>query len=133
VERFVVHAHLDTVWRRSGLDDSQRNAAIARSSALVALTSAPSTWAASLVALALGVPVVARDVGALRTLLGNAAIVLPAEVGAAFIATAVERLIGDDELCTHLALRGRARADAVADWSWRVPMLLRLLHRELVS
>jgi glycosyltransferase involved in cell wall biosynthesis len=132
VERLVVSTHLDTVWRTPPLTDERRNLVISRSSVLVALGESPSSWLAARAALALGTPVVLRDVAALALLAGDAAVVLPADIGPRHLAAAIERVVSDRPLAEALAARGRARVSETPVLDV-MPAVLRAVHRDLVA
>jgi glycosyltransferase involved in cell wall biosynthesis len=66
-------------------------------------------------AFACGVPVIASDSGEIPHVVGNAGVIVPeGDVDRWF--DAIGTLIGDAELRTVLAHRGRERAVAVFDW-----------------
>jgi hypothetical protein len=127
VERFIVATHLDTVWRTSPLTEAERNTLVARSSVLIALSPAPSVWLATRVAMALGTPVITRDVGALALLVGDAGVVLPKDSGARHFAVAIERILTDEFLRRTLERRASSRSSETAGLD-AVPTILRALH-----
>nr|WP_249419959.1 glycosyltransferase [Rhabdothermincola salaria] len=66
---------------------------------------------AVLEALAMGVPVIARDSGGLADTVGAGGMVLPADTGAVELAEAVSEVHADRRLAQELGAHGRRRAD----------------------
>jgi len=67
-------------------------------------------------AMACGTPLVATEAGALREVVGDAAVLIPpADAGA--LASALDRVLDDPELAAHLGDAGRERALARFSWA----------------
>lgn len=106
--------HQDRVVRLGWVPAAERDALLAGATAFVYPSRYEGFGLPPLEAMAAGVPVVATDAGALPEVLGDAALLVPVGDTEA-LATAVERVVTDDELRRHLVAAGGRR---VARFSW---------------
>jgi glycosyltransferase involved in cell wall biosynthesis len=82
-------------------------------------------------AMSVGLPVLVTASGAVREVVGDAALVVPVGDDDA-LAEGLVRIVDDDELRAELSRRGPARA-ARYDWSSTVEGLVALYHKALGS
>lgn len=119
--------HRRRIVRLGWVDDEQR-LALVRGASVVAYASRYEGFGlVPLEALAVGTPVVASAVGALPEVLGDGGLLVAAgDVDA--LASALERVLTDDDLTVDLLARGAARVDAYG-WDRTVDGLVDLYRR----
>lgn len=92
--------------------DRQLLAFMNRSSALVITSDHEGFCLPAVEAMALGVPVICRDTGALNETVGDGALLLPAHAGPTLIAAAMQLVHDDPDVRRELVCAGRRRAQA---------------------
>ena len=103
-----------TIDVRGYVSDNERRALYAAASALVLPSHDEGFGLPVLEAMAVGVPVLASDRGALPEVTAGAALLLPPDDAEAW-SSALERVLADQTLADALSARGRTRATA---YSW---------------
>jgi len=112
----ALHQHVDglnlrTVWMTGEVDNSQL-ASFYRGADVLVLPSEHEGFGVPLVeAFHFGLPVIARDFGAVAETCGGAALLLPATSRAADLCEAVHRVLSDSLLRQHLISLGYQRAE----------------------
>ncbi len=94
------------------LTDAQLSAVYRRADLFVTASVHEGLCIPALEAMAAGVPIVARDAGALADTVGDAGLVLPPDAGPELFTEAVCELLDDDSLRSRLAYQGRQRLKA---------------------
>lgn len=110
VVRHSESLRLDTARVTGGVSDAQLAALYRRADVLLIPSEHEGFGVPLIEAMAHGVPVVTRDFAALAETAGDAALVLPASAGAPELATALARVLSDNDLADELRDRGRRRA-----------------------
>jgi glycosyltransferase involved in cell wall biosynthesis len=111
LNRYVQETNLDTVWITGELSDAQLAAFFRRADVLVTASEHEGFCVPIIEAFHFDLPVVARGYGAIPATAGDAAVVLPPDMGARHLAEALRRVLDDDALRTHLIDRGRVRRE----------------------
>ena len=113
LNRYVQSLNLPTVWLAGEINDSQLAACYRRADALVVPSEHEGFGVPLIEAFHFGVPVVARDFGAMRETTRGAALLLDRTAGAPELCEAVARVLRDRTLGDELRARGRAVAAAI--------------------
>src|SRR5690606_37389199 len=113
---------------RIGMVDEHARAALLRGAVALAYPSVYEGFGLPpLEAMTVGVPVVATASGAVREVVGDAALLVPVDDEDA-LAAALVRIVDDDELRAELVARGTVRSGAY-DWSKTAEGLVALYER----
>ncbi|HEX7097564.1 MAG TPA: glycosyltransferase family 1 protein [Acidimicrobiales bacterium] len=130
-ETLAACRHRDRVTRIGMVDEDRRAALLRDAHALVYPSLYEGFGLPPLEAMSVGVPVLATDIGAVREVAADAALLVPTGDDTA-LAEALVRIVEDDALRTDLAHRGRLRA-ASYDWSKTAAGLVALYERAHVG
>jgi glycosyltransferase involved in cell wall biosynthesis len=115
---------LENVWITGEVTDAQLSALYRGADVFVTPSEHEGFCVPLVEAFAFGIPVIARDHGAIAETAGDAALVLPADSGARDLAEAIQRVLSDDALRAVMAARGHERAQGFAS-THTVPRVLR--------
>jgi glycosyltransferase involved in cell wall biosynthesis len=108
---FVERMGLGNVWVTGHLPDDEL-AAILRNTDVLMVPSLHEGFCVPIVeANHLGIPVVAREAGAIPETLGEGGVLLPADAGPELFAEATARVLGDESLRAYLQQRSAANRD----------------------
>lgn len=112
LESLVSQLHLDRVALVGAVKPEELVAYYRRADVFVTLSEHEGFCVPLVEAMAFGIPVIARDHGAIRETLGGAGLLLPAEAGPMLVAEAVAALVEDARARAALGLRGAERLAA---------------------
>lgn len=126
--RYVQSLNLPTIWLTGEINDSQLAAIYRRADVFVVPSEHEGFGVPIIEAFHFGIPVVVRDVGAMRETAQGAAIVLDGDAGAPELCEAVARLLRDEPLRQELSRRGRRVAEHITPERTVTDMLSALLQ-----
>lgn len=111
IERFVEDLALDSVWLTGAISDAELAALYRRADLFVTASEHEGFCVPAIEAFHFDVPVLLRDFGAIKSTVGDAALVLPADTGARHLAEAMDRVLRQPLLANTLVERGRIRRE----------------------
>ncbi len=114
LQRLVVELVLDRAWLAGHVPDDELVAMWRRADVFVTCSEHEGFCVPVVEAMHHGVPVVARDCGALGETIGDAGLVLDADAGPELVAEALAAVLGDADLHAELVARGHRRAEVLA-------------------
>jgi glycosyltransferase involved in cell wall biosynthesis len=113
LNRYVDSLNLPTVWLTGEITDSQLAAFYRRADVLVVPSEHEGFGVPVIEAFHFGVPVIVRDIGALKETVRGAALVLDTDAGAPHLCEATARVLRDEHLRDELRRRGRLVASSM--------------------
>ncbi len=112
---FARRLNVQRIWFSGAVDDATLATLYRRVAMFVSTSQHEGLAIPPLEAMAFGVPVIARDAGAVADTVGDAAIVLPTNSGPALFAEAITTVDSDDQVRRHLTARGYQRVRAIEE------------------
>jgi L-malate glycosyltransferase len=107
--------NLHRVWFTGGTTDRQLASLFRLATTFLSASAHEGLALPPLEAMSFGVPVIARDGGAMAETLAGAALLLPSESGPTLMAEAIVALLDSVPLCADLRARGHERVAAIED------------------